>query len=192
MVKELRNQLKGQTLDDVLANAFKQVGGSVYPDEPSANDLANFRDIVESFRSVHLPTYGQPIPLSTNLATAVQSDSQTEQTLITATGNETFEIMSISGTFSGLTTGISSSSLEIYNLNTLTAVPFMDLPRAEPMLESFSGLVYGHMLDFTNTDKFISTPNKLLITGGESLSIKTKSAPDSDITWTVLYRKVMQ
>ena len=192
MVKELRNQLKSQTLGDVLPEAFKQVGGSVYPDEPSSTYLENFRDIVHSYQSVHLPTLGLPIPQSTNVTTAIQTDSQTEQTLITAENNETYEILSISGAFNGLTTNISSTMLQIYNPNTATTVPFMDIPDAETIVEGFSGIIYGHVVDYTQNFKFIATPSKLLLTGGESLSIKTKSAPDSDITWSILYRKVSQ
>jgi hypothetical protein len=144
--------------------------------------------IAKAYQSVHLPTRGQPIPGSTNVVTAVQTDSQTEQTLVTAVNNETLEILSISAAFGGPSTGLSAAYLEIYNLNTLTTVPFADLPEIDDMIGDFSPIAYGHIM----LSKFVNTPSKLLLTGGESLSIKTKSAPDSDITWSILYRKVSQ
>ena len=191
-VDDLLSPLRYVNLKDIDANSINRIGEGVFPELTTLDHLSILDLVTKAYQAVHLPTLGQPIPKSTNVVTVNQTDSQTEQTLITANNNETLEIMSISGTFNGLTSGISSTTLQIYNLNTLTAVPFMDLPRVEAMLEGFSGIVYGHMLDFTTTDKFISTPNKLLLTGGESLQIKTKSAPDSTITWSILYRKVSQ
>lgn len=191
-VDDLLSPLRYVNLKDIDPNSINRIGENVFPELTTLDHLSILDLVTKAYQAVHLPTLGNPIPQSTNVVTATQTDSQTQQTLITVNNNETFEILSISGEFSGLTSGISTGSLEIYNLNTLTSVPFMDLPRADTMLEGFSGIVYGHMLDFTQTDKFIATPNKLLLTGGESLQIKTKSAPNSSITWSILYRKVSQ
>jgi len=58
---ELSNQLKSQNLDTVLPSSLKQVGGPVFPDVPTVGGLASFRHVVDSYRAVHLPSYGQPI-----------------------------------------------------------------------------------------------------------------------------------
>lgn len=64
MVKELRDLLKSQNLDTVLPSALKQVGGAVFPDRMAEKDLADFVQVVDSFRGVHSPTYGTTIPMS--------------------------------------------------------------------------------------------------------------------------------
>ena len=191
-VDDLLDPLRYENLREFTAANLEAIGGGVFTERDTLEHLRMLDLIAKAYQSVHLPTLGAPIPQSTNIATAQQTDSQTEQTLITVPNNETYEILSISGAFSGLTTNISSTMLQIYNLNTATSVPFMDIPRAEQLLEGFSTIIYGHVIDYTQTDKFIATPSKLLLTGGESLSIKTKSAPDSTITWSILYRKVSQ
>lgn len=190
MQNDLRNQLKGQTLDAVKPAAFKQVGGVVYPDQTAARNLDDFESIVKSYQAVHLPTFGKPIPQSTNTETAVLST--TEKTLLTANKNETLEILSISVP-GGTAENMSAAGLYLYNLNSLTSHCIADLPRIDDLTGSFNGLVYGHIINYTQTDKAIATPGQpLLLTGGESLSIKTKSAPDSATTFTTVYRKVAQ
>lgn len=189
---DLINPLRYVNLKEINPESINRMGEGVFPEPSTLDHLAIIDLVTKAYQGVHLPTLGQPIPQSTNVTTAQQTDSQTEQTLITVPNNETYEILSISGAFSGLTSNISSTMLQIYNLNTLTTVPFMDIPRIEELLGGFSQIVYGHVIDYTQTDKFIATPSKLLLTGGESLTIKTKSAPDSTITWSILYRKVSQ
>ena len=59
---EIRNQLKSQSLAAVLPSAFSDVGGRVFPDEPSLEDQLDLRQIVNAWAAVHAPNYGQPIP----------------------------------------------------------------------------------------------------------------------------------
>tara|TARA_R110000824_G_scaffold61713_1_gene163852 strand:+ start:381 stop:866 length:486 start_codon:yes stop_codon:yes gene_type:complete len=66
LMDELRNQLKNQDLDTVNPAAFLEVGGVVFPDKPSAANLADFKTIVEAYRAVHQPSLGSPIALSGN------------------------------------------------------------------------------------------------------------------------------
>ena len=62
MDTEIRNQLKNQSFDNVLPAALKQVGGVVFPDNPSVDDQLAFSQIVNAWQAVHTPTYGHPIP----------------------------------------------------------------------------------------------------------------------------------
>lgn len=87
---ELRNLLKSQDLNTVNPSAFKQVGGSVFPDQQAAFSLADFGSIVDAFRSVHLPTYGSPIPQSSKNA-SVNGDG----TLLSVSGNEVAVVQAI-------------------------------------------------------------------------------------------------
>lgn len=58
----IQEQLRNQSLDDILSSAFKQVGGVVYPDAASNSNLKSLKSIVDSWRAVHAPTYATLIP----------------------------------------------------------------------------------------------------------------------------------
>jgi len=60
-MSELQNQLKNQSLDELLPSSLKEVAGVVFPDERADMDLNTFASIVDHWRSVHVPSYGQPI-----------------------------------------------------------------------------------------------------------------------------------
>jgi len=188
-VDDLLDPLRYENLREFTAANLEAIGGGVFTERDTLEHLRMLDLIAKAYQSVHLPTHGQPIPGSTNVATSVQSTI--EKTFLTASNNETLEILSISCP-GGTDEGLSNGFLQIYNLNSLTTTPFMDLPAIDAMTAGTSGLVYGHMLDYGTIFKAVPTPSKLLLTGGESLSIKTKSAPSSNITWTILYRKVSQ
>ena len=89
MAKELRDLLKSQNLDTVLASSFKQVGGAVFPDRKAASDLDDFVQVIQSYRGVHSPTFGVPIPMSGAVSTVdgtgtLLAPSKTEVCLIEA------------------------------------------------------------------------------------------------------------
>ena len=60
-MSELQNQLKNQTLNELLPSSLKEVGGVVFPDERADMNLNTFDSIVDHWQSVHVPSYGQPI-----------------------------------------------------------------------------------------------------------------------------------
>jgi len=188
-VDDLLSPLRYVNLKDIDPNSINRIGEGVFPELTTLDHLSILDLVTKAYQAVHLPTYGQPIPQSTNTATSTQSTI--EATLLTANNNETLEILSISCP-GGTDEGLSNGFLQIYNLNSASSTPFMDLPAIDDLTNGQSGLVYGHMVDYSLIIKAIPTPSKLLLTGGESLSIKTKSAPSSAITWTILYRKVSQ
>ena len=63
-MSKVREQLRNQALDTVIVDAFKQVGGVVFPDKAGVMDLNALINIVDSWRSVHVPTFGNVIPNS--------------------------------------------------------------------------------------------------------------------------------
>lgn len=87
---EIRNQFKSQTLASLVASSIQTVGGRVFPDAPAVTDLEAFKAVVESWRGVHVPTYGQPIPQSGSTVQTTGAD-----TLISATGNQVKRINAI-------------------------------------------------------------------------------------------------
>lgn len=96
MDTEIRNQLKNQSFDDVLPSALKQVGGVVFPDNPSVDDQIAFAQIVNAWQAVHTPTYGQPIPNSGSVKTVTGSGEA-----LNPGDNEVYRIEYIAMTNSG-------------------------------------------------------------------------------------------
>ncbi len=90
MRDELRNLLKSQDLNTVNPSAFKQVGGVVFPDQEAAMSLADFGTIVEAFRAVHLPAYGQAIPQSAKTSSITNNGD-----LLSVSGNTVAVVQAI-------------------------------------------------------------------------------------------------
>lgn len=190
MVKELRNQLKGQTLGEVSPSSFKQVGGSVYPDSPSAQDLAAFREIVKSFQDVHLPTLGLPIP-KTSFYKSITGISSTTTDLITAGDNEVLEIISIFTNEQNYE--LTTAMLYIYpNGNDDTEYPILSLRNIDKQTNSLGGIIYGQSMD--NDGTLITMGQPLYLNGGDTLGFQSKNAPTviGGMNILVVYRKIMQ
>jgi len=66
-VSEIRNQLQTLTGSAITSDQLSDVGGKVFTNAlDSQDDLVN---LVKWWRSIHVPTYGQPIPGSATTAT---------------------------------------------------------------------------------------------------------------------------
>lgn len=66
-MEEVRNQLKSQNFSTVSPTAFGEVGGRVFPDNPSIADVNDLIQIVKGWRAVHLPSLGSPISKSATI-----------------------------------------------------------------------------------------------------------------------------
>lgn len=123
-MSEIGNQLKSQTLGDVIATSFETVGSRVYPDINASNDILDLIKIVDSWRATHAQTYGQVLP---NSGQGLSFDGTTD-TLLSASDNEVIEITALSLENSGLANigyqlsfGDGLSFEAIFNLGTLSA-----------------------------------------------------------------------
>ena len=96
MGSQIGNQLKSQTLDEVLASTFTTVGGRVFPDINADPGLAEFVEIVNSWRSTHASTYGAPIPNSGVSYAGAAIDLNTPTDLIVAVDNEVLFVNALS------------------------------------------------------------------------------------------------
>ena len=128
MSKELRNQLKSQNLDTVLPTAFKQVGGAVFPDITAKADLKDFEQIIHSYRGVHSPTFGVPIPMSgyTNVDSAnfnIQPLTDTQVGMLQ--GLSCYNAGPDDATVSLLLDGVVVAQLEAKNFSPPTGIPFI-------------------------------------------------------------------
>lgn len=95
-MSEIRNQLKSQSLNQVLPSAFKQVGGVVYPDSSAVINLNDLFQIVNSYRAVHAPSYGSSIPNTGATAEGIEDGGGLEPS-----DNEAFNILAIEATNGG-------------------------------------------------------------------------------------------
>lgn len=91
-MSEVGNQLKSQTLGDVVAQSFTTVGGRVYPDLGSTQDFLDLIKIVDSWRATHVPAYGQPLPNTG----AGKTFLGTMDTILSASDNEVLQITALS------------------------------------------------------------------------------------------------
>ena len=187
-VDDLLDPLRYQNLRDYTLANLEAIGGGVFTERDTLEHLKMLDLIAKAYQSVHQPTLGMPIPQSTLTTTA--NLTTTEQTLLTAESNEVLEILSISVP-AGSSSGMSKGMLQIYSSQSATTTAFADIPLIDDLTASFSGLIYGHIVEVANYKNIIQ-PVPLLLNGGDSLSIKVKSVPDPTLTFTILYRKRLQ
>jgi len=91
VMDEVRNQLKSQNFATVSPTAFGEVGGRVFPDDPSIDDVNDLIEIVKGWRAVHLPSLGSPISKS-----CVITSQNGDGTILSPSGNEIFQVSSLS------------------------------------------------------------------------------------------------
>jgi len=87
-MSELRNQLKDITFDDITAANIKTVGGRVYADSKSRDNVNDLVNVQSAWAAVHSPTFGQPIPETGEFVSATVAD--TPASLIAPSDNEVY------------------------------------------------------------------------------------------------------
>ena len=88
---EIRQQLRNNTLGDTLATTINTVGGRVFPDDLAVIDLNALNQIVNSWQSTHVQTYGEVLPNSGSIAEGIASGGG-----IAPNDNEVMDIVAIS------------------------------------------------------------------------------------------------
>lgn len=144
-MSDIRNQLKSQSLDQVLPSAFKQVGGVVFPDKSAVVNLNDLAQIVNSYRSVHAPAYGSPIPNTGTVKTGIEDGEGLEPQ-----DNEAYNILALEATNGGgaapLEIKITISDVLVYAgaIAPSQTIGLGDLPAVFPLT-----LVKGNALKFS-------------------------------------------
>ena len=95
-MSEVANQLKSQTLDEVISTSFNTVGGRVFPDLNASLDILDLVKIVDSWRATHAQTYGNAIPDTGTSYSVAPSSTDTPVDLVAAANNEVIHINGIS------------------------------------------------------------------------------------------------
>lgn len=93
---EIRQQLRNQSLENLLIPTLNTVGDRIFPDDLAVLDLEALNQIVNSWRSTHAATYGNVLPNTGVIAEGIE-DGQG----ISAGDNEVLEIVAISAANAG-------------------------------------------------------------------------------------------
>jgi len=59
---EIRQQLRNQSLDDLLTSSINTVGGRIFPDDLAVIDMDAFNQIIKAWQATHVSTYGNVLP----------------------------------------------------------------------------------------------------------------------------------
>ena len=184
-INDLINPLRYVNYKDIDPNSIKRMGEGVFPEPNTLDHLAIMDLITKAYQAVHVPTFGHPIPQSTVHTTITQATSATSATFLTAGNNEVYEILSVYATTPNdyaVTTGYLS----------MNDYPVANLGDLDGRTSSSGGIAWGNGIDETSNNKQIVTPPPLYVNGGDKFGIVTKGQPNNEITWGILYRKVVQ
>ena len=88
---EIRQQLRNQTLEDLLITETNTVGDRIFPDDMAVLDMEALQQIVSAWRATHTATFGQVLPNTGAIAEGIE-DGQG----IGANDNEVIEIVALS------------------------------------------------------------------------------------------------
>lgn len=169
---ELRELLKSQSLDDVKPSAFASVGGVVFPDRPAAFDLADFVDVVDSYRAVHVPTYGNAIPNTVTIKSKNLLAIRTNVDLLEVPTNQTYRIL-----------GVSVKTSSNYEMTAavlrVNESPIIDLANIDTLTNTFSGVL-------------VNPEMNLILTGGSTLSFECSNNPNAVVQFDIVYHKLQQ
>jgi len=59
---EIRQQLRNQSLNDLLTSSINTVGGRIFPDDLAVIDMDAFNQIIKAWQATHVVTYGNVLP----------------------------------------------------------------------------------------------------------------------------------
>jgi hypothetical protein len=88
---EIRQQLRNQNLEELLTSTINTVGKRIFPDDLAVLDLEALNQIVESWRSTHVSTYGNVLP-----NTGVIAESISDGGGIEPSNNQVIDITALS------------------------------------------------------------------------------------------------
>jgi len=91
-----QNLLKATSIATITPAMILQAGAPIFFDLANNPDLKAVSTVVDAYRGVHAPLYGQPIPLTGLISTA-----DGNETLLAPSSNEVRRVISISATNGG-------------------------------------------------------------------------------------------
>lgn len=88
---EIRQQLRNQTLGDTITTTINTVGARIFPDDLAVLDLNALNQIVKSWQSTHVQTYGNVLPNTGAIAEGIADGGG-----VGPNDNEVLDIVAIS------------------------------------------------------------------------------------------------
>ena len=88
---EIRQQLRNQDLDTLQTGTLNTVGGRIFPDDLAVIDLNALNQIVRSWQSTHVQTYGQVLPNSGAIAEGIADGGG-----LSVADNEVLDVVAVS------------------------------------------------------------------------------------------------
>ena len=93
---EIRQQLRNQSLENLLITSINTVGGRIFPDDLAVIDMDALTQIVNTWQNTHVATYGQVLPNSGVLLEGIADGGG-----LAAGDNEVIDVQAISLANSG-------------------------------------------------------------------------------------------
>jgi len=93
-VSDLRNILKGQSVDATTADQLHTIGGRVFLGQDAVAALRDFAAIADSWRGVHALAYGGPIG-GTDSVTTHQMQTDNVEAILTPTGTALHDVVAV-------------------------------------------------------------------------------------------------
>lgn len=164
----IRDQLQTLTGADLLASQISDAGGKAFVSMNATKTQLDLTEVVQFWQSIHVPTYGQPIPSS---GKTVTGDCATSPVVLQPSANETAYLAGMSVT-NGSGSDASTVSLTLGNATIMQAtIP----PNTTQPLIGFQGLNPG-----------------ILLVGGQALGITQTGATASDVSFILAYSLAVQ
>ena len=151
---EVRNQLKSQNFSTVSPTAFGEVGGRVFPDNPSIGDVNDLIQIVKGWRAVHLPSLGSPISKSATITSQTGNGD-----ILQPTNAQVMRVQTVA--FSNIDTGPQVIIAQIIDVSTGTACPLNLNP--DPAAGTNALTVAAGESFSVNVDLILDSNHKLFI-----------------------------
>ena len=163
----IRDQLQTLTGADLLASQISDAGGKAFVSMNASKTQIDLTEVVQFWQSIHVPTYGVPIPSSSKTVTG---DASTPA-VFTPAANETAYLTAMS-VANGSGTDASTVTLSIGSAVVMQAtIP----PNTTQPLIGFQGLDPG-----------------ILVVGGQNITITQTGAAGGDLSYILSYSLAVQ
>lgn len=178
-VDDLLEPLRYNNLSNFLLTDVRSIGGGVFVEEGSLDHLRILDLVVKGYQSVHVPTFGHPIP-NTSEQHGASISSATDTKIITPSNGEVLKVsaLEMTSTESGTT-----ASIWIYDNDTNSQVLYwagLALPSGQTISP------------FVGADSTAPLGIGLVIPYGQQLVVKTVSSGTVDLQVRALTVKTQQ
>ena len=168
-IADIRGQLQTLTGAELLASQLSAAGGKAFVSANAKTTQTDMNDVTEFWRSIHVPTYGNPIP---NSGATVVSTIDANPVVLQVATNEVATLQAMI-----LTNGNGANPATV--TLTIDSVIFlqMDVPPSSTMVAiGFTGL----------------EPGSMQAVGGQQIAANVSGVSASDLSYALSYCRTSQ